>query len=190
VYGYGNVEKINGCIKTLKDNGRGNNKIVPYFVYSFTPKGDLFKIDGVSQTKYVTITDKSGKKIEAIGTYIDKGKKIKEVYKYDGFGQLTKFIGNANKSFPDTDRFVYDKVNNLIEHDYYLDKKLLWILKYRYEYSSNGVCIKQYKFYSTFHDNFKTFTKDSTLYLVFDSKNNWLKAVRYGDTITREIAYY
>jgi len=186
LYGYRQVEKINGRVKKLADR---------YFTYSFNSKGDIIKIENFQNssdtTTYNTVYNESGKKTESIGLYFDIGKKIKEVYKYDKNDRPIKCINDANDPSTDTDRFIYDKVGNLTEHQQYFEKKPLWIFKYRYFYNKNAVCIGVEQSMTTWRDNFKTPAKDTTRYIVFDSKNNWLKAVNFlNDTITRKITSY
>ncbi len=196
LYGYGQVEKINGSVKTLIEEKFADNKMVPYFSYSFDNRGSVIRIEDIFQsgadtTKYSTVYNKSGKKTESVGLYFDRGKKIKEIYKYDNHEYLVRCIGNANNQSPDTDRFVYDKAGNLVEHQQYFQKKPLWIFKFRYLYNKNAICTGVEQSMTTWHDNFKSITKDTTRYIVFDSKNNWIKAVNFlNDTITRKITYY
>ena len=186
LYGYGNVEKINGRVKKLTER---------YFSFTFNKEGDLVKIEdlfknGIDTTKYSTIYNKDNRKIESIGLYFEEGKKIREIFKYDIKGHMTIYIGNTNALSPDTDRFFYDKAGNLIEQQIYFEKKPLWTYKFRYLYNKSAVCTGIEQSTATWHDNFKTFTKDTTRYIVFDSKYNWLKAIRNGDTLTRKITYY
>jgi hypothetical protein len=188
LYGYGQVEKINGRVRKLTDR---------YFVYTFNSKGDVVRIEEnifksrVDTTRYNTIYDDSGKKTESIGLYFDSGKEIREIYKYDNSGRMIRCINNANNLSADTDRFLYDKAGNLVEHQQYFEKKPLWIFRFKYFYNKNTVCTGVEQSMTTWRDNFKTVTKDTTRYIVFDSKNNWLKAVNFlGNTINRKITYY
>lgn len=166
-----------------------------YFAYTFDNRGDIIIIENLFQntndtTRYHTEYN-SGKKIESIGLYFDSGKKVKEIYKYDYNEHLVKYIGNTNKLSPDTDRYIYDKAGNLVEHQQYLNKKPLWIFKFRYFNNKDSVCTGVEQSMTTWRTNFKTPEKDTTRYIAFDSKHNWLKAVNFlNDTITRRITYY
>jgi hypothetical protein len=190
LYGYGQVEKINGRVKKLIEK---NQNISLDFEYAFDNKGNVVKIEdrGINITNYSTVYNKNGQKIEAIGLYFDSGKRIREIYKYDNNGYMTRCIGNANDPSPDTDRFIYNNAENLVEHQQYFNKKPLWTFKFKYSFNKNDVCTGVEQSMTTWRDNFKTVTKDTTRYIVFDSKNNWLKAVNFlNDTITRKITYY
>lgn len=194
LYGYGRVEKITGRVKKLIEK-RWSSKMDPYYAYTFDTKGNVVRIEDIFQsgtdtTKYSTVYN-NDKKIESIGLGKDVGKDFKEIYKYDTNGYLTRCIGNAYNPSPDTDRFIYDGTGNLIEQQQYFEKKPLWIFKFKYFYNNNGVCTGVEQTMTTWRDNFKKPRKDTTRYIIFDSKNNWLKAVDFlNDTITRKITYY
>ena len=196
LYGYGQVEKVNGKVKTLTTGKfvHGNMKVD--FSYSFDDKGNVIKIENKfngdsDTTKYSTAYNNNGQKMEAIGLYFDSGKSIKEIYKYDNNGYLVRCIGNANDSSPDTDRFIYDNAGNLVEHQQYFEKKPLWIFKYKYFYNKSAVCTGVEQSMTTWRDSFKIGHKDTTRYISFDSNSNWLKAVDVlNDTSYRKITYY
>ncbi|WP_121197581.1 hypothetical protein [Mucilaginibacter gracilis] len=64
-------------------------------------------------------------------------------------------------------------------------------VKYKYFYNKNQICVGVEQSMTTWRTNFKTPGKDTTRYIAFDSKLNWLKAVNFlNDTITRKITYY
>ncbi|RKR81929.1 hypothetical protein BDD43_2091 [Mucilaginibacter gracilis] len=134
LYGYGQVEKLNGRVKKLTEKRFANNQMIPFFAYTFDSKGDLIIIEdlfknGTDSTKYKTEYN-NGKKTKAIGSYVDSGKQIREVYTYDDLEHMTQYIGNTNNPPQYPDRFSYDNANNLIEHQQYFEKKPLWIFKY------------------------------------------------------------
>jgi hypothetical protein len=191
LYGYGQVEKLSGHVKSLIEERSFGGKPIPYFIYTFNNKGDVIKIEDGFQsgiTSYNTLYNNNGKKTEAIGLYGDSGKEIKEVYKYDDNEHLTECIGNANKLSQDTDRFIYDDLGNLIEHQQYFEKKPLWIFKYKYDKNAHSIGFVQSM--TTRRDSFKTSAKDTSRYISFDSHNNWTKAIFLKETITRKITYY
>jgi hypothetical protein len=195
LYGYGRVEKVNGKVKSLTDKRLGSSNTMPYWIYTFDEKGDIIRIEdifknGTDTNKYTTAYDKDGKRTESTGLYLDAGKPVKEVYKYDTNGWMTGYIYDANKPGADTNKFVYDKAGNLAEHRLYANKKPLWIYKFKYLYNKEGVMTGVEQSTATWRDNFKTVTKDTTRYLVFDSENNWVRAVHKGDTMIRKIEYY
>jgi len=187
LYGYGQVEKLNGQVKKLSEKD---------FAYTFNNKGDIIMIEnlfknGNDTTSYTTTYNNSGKKTQAVGLYFDSGKKIREVYIYDDNELLIDCINNTFHPNPDTDRFLYDNEGNLIEHQQYFQKKPLWIFKYRYFYNKNSICVGVEQSMTTWRDSFKKAEKDTTHYISFDSKNNWIKAVNFlKDTIKRKITYY
>ena len=196
LYGYGQVERLNGRVKQLTENGWGYSRTSPYFITTFDNKGCVISIQDVwsgsiSKTHYLTVYDKNNRKIESIGIYKDEGKDIKEIYKYDANEYLTRCIDNANNPSTDTDRYLYDNTGNVIEHQQYFEKKLLWIFKYKYLYNKRNICTGVEQSMTTWRDNFKTPALDTTKYIRFDSNNNWVKAINFlNDTITRKITYY
>lgn len=197
LYGYGQVEKLNGKVKKLTEKKFINNHIQFCFVYIFNNKGDLIQIvtedfspNSIDTAQYNTVYN-GDKKKEAIGMYFDIGKKIREIYKYDNNGYITKYIHNANDLPTDTDRLFYDNAANLVEHQQYFQKKPLWIFKFQYLYNKSAVCTGVKQSMTTWRDSFKRSTKDTTRYIAFDSKKNWIKAVDFlKDTTTRKITYY
>jgi hypothetical protein len=151
---------------------------------------NLFE-SGADTTSYSTKYNNAGRKTESIGLYFDSGKKIKEIYIYDNKEHPVRCVMNACNPSSDTDRYAYDNGGNLVEHKQYLDKKPLWIFKYKYLYNKSAVCTGIEQSMTTWSDNFKTPIRDTTYYIAFDSYHNWLRAVNYlNDTITRKIAYY
>ena len=65
------------------------------------------------------------------------------------------------------------------------------ISKFKYLYNEDGSKIGEERANADEKTDCKFFTKDTSRYLIVDSHNNWLKAVRFGnDTLTRKITYY
>jgi hypothetical protein len=196
LYGYGEVEKVNGNVKKLVDKRWSYSKQVPYFTYNFDRKGNVTKIEDffsgdVHIGKFNTLYKTTGKKSESIGIYIDEnGKEVKEVYKYDEGEDIIRYISASNNTVCDTNSFKFDSAHNLIEHIWHFNKKPLWVAKYSYVYNANGSCITSYQLFSTSRDSFKSVNRDTTRYIAFDPKNNWIKAIHNGDTLSREITYF
>jgi len=191
LYGYGQVEKLNGRVKTLTEEKHIGDIYV--FAYVFNGRGDLVETRSSGSgnvNKYNTQYSNGIKKV-ARGVYFENEKKFEETYVYDKHGLITQFIANTNNLSPDTDRFFFDTTGNLIEHQQYFEKKPIWIFKYRYLYNKSALCSGVEQSMTTWRDDFKTPDKDTTRYITFDSHNNWLKSVDVlNDTTIRKIIYY
>ncbi|RFZ90134.1 hypothetical protein D0C36_23120 [Mucilaginibacter conchicola] len=195
LYGYGEVEKLNGKVKVLIDNRWSYSKNLPYHTYKFNNNGDVTQIEdafkgNIHIARFSNSYDNDGKKTESVSIYTDEGKPVKEIYKYDANGDIIQFIGNAEKAVRDTNRFKFDKNHNVIEHIWRYKNKSLWIAKYKYAYNAKGICTVSYQYFFTWHDSFKKATIDTTRFIAFDKKNNWTVAIRDGDTMRRKITYY
>lgn len=193
--GYGQVQKLNGRVKKLVDERFGHTT-----AYSFDEKGDLILIEhifknGIDTTKCNTVYDRNGKKTGSDYTYTESKKKFKDVYKYDNHELLTRCIGYANDTLTLDTRFIYDKDDNLIEQQVYIRQKAWNNYRFRPLYNKNSVCIGMEQSTATWRDNFRSFFKDTTQYVVLDANKNWLKAVDRSKgveicTISRKITYY
>lgn len=195
LYGYGEVEKLNGKVKVLIDYRWSYSKNLPYYTYRFNNKGDVIQIENAFKgdihiARFSNSYDNDSKKTESVSVYKDEGKPVKEIYKYDANGDIVQFIGNAEKAVRDTNRFKFDKNHNVIEHIWHYENKQLWIAKYKYAYNNRGVCTTSYQHFFTWRDSFKKADTDTTRYINFDKNNNWTMAIRGDDTIRREITYY
>ena len=195
LYGYGNVEMLNGNVKKLICNPSSIAELPNRFVYTFDEKGNVVTLeniyqDGKNTTKYNTVY-KNGKKIESIGfEIIDKVWRKREVYRYDNNGHITSFgsimdIADASDSSHDSYRFWYDKTGLLVETGDYG-----WRHKFKYLYNEKGAVTGLERTHSDERGRFTYSTKDTIRYVLFDSNNNWLKEVAFGDTATRKITYY
>jgi hypothetical protein len=203
LYSGENLEMLNGRVKTLTDLTMDTGKMFIYLVYTFDKKGDLVTVDdiyngGMNTTKYTTVYDKTGKRAQTMSINIDslEHRVYGDLYKYDqrehitGFGAL---MYNPNAKYPPNYpyRFLYDKADCLTERQEWYHNLLVSIRKYKYLYDDNGAVIAEEWASADDRTDCKVFTKDTTRYLIVDSQNNWLKAVRFGnDTLTRKITYY
>jgi hypothetical protein len=191
MYGFGQVEKINGKVKKLIETHSSFNYRQPLFTYNFDDKGNVTTIDGNDTAKYFNTYNESGKKSESMGYYFENVRKFKEIYKYNVNGYPITCIHTADNSAPDTDRFFYDKLGNLVEHQEYFKKKVFWITKIKYLYGKDSVRTSVEYALTEERNNFKTPSIYAIKFIVFDSKNNWIKSVdNLNDTITRKINYY
>lgn len=201
LYGYGDVEMLNGNVKKLIYQPR-IAELPNHLEYTFDEKGNVVTFEniyqgGINTIKYNTIY-KNGKKLESVGIKNNlKGEVSREgeLYKYDNYGHIVSFAlimytRNLSDTSTNIHQFRYDKTGYLIEKDEYSDKRLVGINKYRYLYDKNGEMTGLERANSDDWTNFKSFKKDTIQYILIDSKNNWLKAIRFGDTITRKITYY
>ncbi|MEO6977999.1 MAG: hypothetical protein ABI113_06445 [Mucilaginibacter sp.] len=198
LYSYGEVEMLNGNVKKLIYKPR-ISELPNHLEYTFDKKGNVVTLEniyqgGINTIKYNTVY-KNGKKVESIGFDIDKSNRLGDVYKYDNYEYITSvgIIMNGDKaSNPSTDiyRFLYDKAGYLTEQQEYGAKGLIWINKFKYLYNEESKITGMERARAGERSDFKHFTKDTIRYILFDSKNNWLKAIRFRDTITRKITYY
>ncbi len=202
LYNDGQLEMINGRVKELSDLTLGEGKEFINWVYTFDKKGDLVTAEdiyngGINTTKYTTVYDKVGKKVKSIGLDVDEDRRLGYVYEYDNNGNITSYrlfmrTDKAGRPSEDIYRFLYDESGNLIERqEYYSPKKKLGsIQKFKYLYNKTGDIIGIERAYTTKSTDFKVYAKDTIRYIVCDSDSNWLKAIRFGDTLTRKITYY
>gem|GEM_PF-3307794 len=198
LYGYGEVEMLNGNVKKLIYKPR-IAELPNHLEYTFDEKGNIVTLEniyqgGINTIKYNTIY-KNGKKVESIGFNIDKSNRLGHVYKYDNYEYIISvgIIMNGDKASnlsTTISRFQYNKAGYLTEEQEYGAKGPIWINKFKYICNEKGAIIGMERARSGERSDFKHFTKDTIRYILLDSKNNWLKAIRFGDTITRKITYY
>lgn len=191
LYGFGQVEMLNGKVKKLIYKPWGIAGLSDNLAYTFDEKGNVVTVEhiyqgGINTTKYNTVY-KNGKKVESVGFYIiDKGRRKRDVYRFDKNGHITSLgIGDASDSSHDSYRFRFDKNGRLTEQ-----KEFSWIHKFKYLYDKKGAITGLEHTRSDERGRFTYSTKDTIRYILFDSKNNWLKKVSGGDTATRIITYY
>src|SRR6185437_11767302 len=183
-------------VKKLTDLSKTSREMFIYYVYTFDKKGNVVTFediyqDGINTTKYNTVYNKNGKKVESIGLNIDTGRHIADVYKYDNYGHINiMYSGNAYYPSMHIYRFLYNEAGYLTERQECYDKMVTSIEKFKYLYNKKGVITGTEHAVATERNDFKYFTKDTTRYIVLDSQNNWLKAIRFGDTLIRKITYY
>jgi len=195
--GYGNVEMIYGNVKQVIEEPFDKNALPNHLEYTFDKKGDVIKVEniyvgGVTTIKYNTIY-KNGKKVKSIGIESNGEGKVfgsPDVYKYDKYGHIISFgtmmnVAGKRDSIFDTSRFRYDNAGYLVEED-----EDLTIHKYRYLYNEKGEMTGLERAHTDDWSKFRDFKKDTVRYILIDSKNNWLKAIRFGDTLSRRITYY
>ena len=203
LYGYaGKVEMLYGNVKQVVEEPYGHTDLPIHFVYTFNKKGEVTKFediydDGINTINY-NLVYKNGKKAESVG--IENNKrwevyKTGEVYKYDNDGHIISFaqildMTNSDGMATNIRKLSYDKAGYLTEEDEYAGKHLVEIHKYRYLYNEEGEIMGLERAHSDDWTDFKSFKKDTIRYILIDSKNNWLKEVIFGDTISRKITYY
>ncbi|MEO6978000.1 MAG: hypothetical protein ABI113_06450 [Mucilaginibacter sp.] len=193
LYSSGQVELLHGNVKQLVDSALSKGDLPIYSVYTFDKKGNIIKFENIHQDGIDTITYetiyKKGKKVASIISPIED-KREGKIYRYDNYGHIissTSFtnIKEANDSSHDIYQFWYDKTGHLVE-----ERNFGWRDKLRYLYDEKGVLTGLERTYSDELGRYTYSKKDTIRYILFDSKNNWLKAVAYGDTTTRKITYY